>query len=210
MTTNLKKTATTMTTDDGGDEKRQKQRRRFLTIISVVILTVLLLSILGATVFRAKNPITTVNSIVLRNFDVSFDALNLNVFINVSIDADISVKNPNKVGLKYTDSSAYLDYRGQVVGQAPIPAGQISAGQTKAVELTLTVMADRLLSNSRAVIADVVSGTLPLTTRTKISGKVSLLFIKIRVVSYSVCNMNISISSKSVLSNECKYDTRLS
>ncbi|KAL9227936.1 hypothetical protein vseg_003568 [Gypsophila vaccaria] len=199
----------TTTTDDNG-EKRRNQRRRFLTIVSVVVFLVLLISILGATVFGAKNPVITVDSVVIRNFDVSFDALRLNVALNISLDTEISVRNPNKVGLKYTESSAFLDYHGQVVGQAPIPAGQISAEETMALDLTLNVMADRFVSYSREVIADVVSGTLPLTTRTKISGKVRVLFFKIRVVSYGVCNMNISIASKSLLNNECKYDTRIS
>ncbi|XP_074276986.1 uncharacterized protein LOC141600640 [Silene latifolia] len=193
----------------GIEEKHHRHRRRIITLVSAVIFIILLLSILGATVFRARNPVITVNGAVLRNLDVGFDALHLNVNLNVSIAADISVFNPNKVGLKYTDSSAFLEYRGQVVGQAPIPAGRISAGQVMPLYLTLTVMADRLISNSQEVISDVVSGTLPLTTRTKISGKVNVIVFKIRVVSYAVCDMSISIASKTILNNVCKYDTRI-
>ncbi|XP_056684078.1 uncharacterized protein [Spinacia oleracea] len=192
------------------DEKRRKRRRRWLVGLSMVIGMVLLLSILGGTVFKARRPITTVNSVSLRDMDFSFDALRLRVHINITLDASISVKNPNKVGLKYTDSSAFLNYRGELVGQAPIPAGQISAGQTVPINISLTIMADRFLSNSQTLISDVVAGTLPLSTRARISGKVNVLFIKVHVVSYASCNLNISVSSQSISNSDCTYNTRLS
>ncbi|KNA11353.1 hypothetical protein SOVF_136050 [Spinacia oleracea] len=192
------------------DEKRRKRRQRWLVGLSMVIGMVLLLSILGGTVFKARRPITTVNSVSLRDMDFSFDALRLRVHINITLDASISVKNPNKVGLKYTDSSAFLNYRGELVGQAPIPAGQISAGQTVPINISLTIMADRFLSNSQTLISDVVAGTLPLSTRARISGKVNVLFIKVHVVSYASCNLNISVSSQSISNSDCTYNTRLS
>ncbi|XP_021767560.1 uncharacterized protein LOC110731947 [Chenopodium quinoa] len=192
------------------DEKRRKRRRCWLVALGVVIGLVLLFSILGATVFKAKRPVTTVKSVSLHDMDVSFDALRMKVHLNVSLDASITVKNPNKVGLKFSDSSAFVDYRGQMVGQAPIPAGQISAGETLPMNLTLTVMADRLLSNSQPVISDLLAGTLPLTTRTRISGKVTLLFINIHVVSSASCNLNISVSTRSISDSDCTYNTRLS
>lgn len=192
------------------DEKHRQKKRWWLVGLAVVIGIVLLLSILGATVFKARRPVTSVNSVTLRDMDVSFDALRMKVHLNVSLDASISVKNPNKVGLKYTDSSAFLDYKGEVVGQAPIPAGQISAGQTLPMNLTLTVMADRFLSNSQAVISDLLAGTLPLATRTRISGKVTVLFVKVHVVSFATCYLNISVSSQSISNSDCTYNTRLS
>ncbi|XP_074313815.1 uncharacterized protein LOC141649011 [Silene latifolia] len=189
--------------DNSGDKRNKRGRRCCYIIISVIILIIILLAVLGATVFRAKRPTTTVNSVTLRNLDVSFDALQLNVHINVSLFANISVKNPNIVGIKYTDSSAFLDYRGQVVGQAPIPAGHISAGQTAILNLTLTVMADRFLSNSKEVISDVLSGSIPLSTRTRIQGKVTVFLFKIHVVSDANCNLNVSVATKSLSSNDC-------
>ncbi|KAL2899722.1 hypothetical protein RDABS01_024804 [Bienertia sinuspersici] len=192
------------------DDKHRKRRRCWLVVLAVVIAIVVILAILGATVFKAKRPITTVNSVALRDFDVSFDALRIKVHLNVSLDASITVKNPNKVGLKYTDSSAFVDYRGQVVGQAPIPAGKISAGQTLPINLTLTVMADRLLDNTKSVVSDLLAGNLPLSTRARISGKVTVLFVKIHVVSDSSCHLNISVSSQSISNSDCTYNTRLS
>ncbi|CAO2824268.1 unnamed protein product [Amaranthus hypochondriacus] len=186
------------------DEKRSRTRRRWLVVLTVMIAIVVLLSILGATVFKARPPLITVNEITLRDLDLSFDAF------NVSLDASISVKNPNKVGLKYASTSAFLDYRGQIVGEAPIPAGKISADQTLPMKLTLTVMADRILSKSQSLVSDLLANTLPLSTNIRISGKVTLLFVKIHLVSYSTCHLNISVSSQSISNSDCTFNTRLS
>ncbi|KAK7837279.1 hypothetical protein CFP56_021437 [Quercus suber] len=83
---------------------------------------------------------------------------------------DLSVKNPNKAGFKYSNSTAYLNYRGQLVGEVPIPADQISAGETKPMNISLTLLADRLLSNSD-LYSDVKSGVLALNSNVRLLGK---------------------------------------
>lgn len=195
--------------DMDSDDKRRRNRRCCLIIAAVLIGLALLLSLLGATVFKARRPITAVNSVALRNADISFDALRMNFHLNISLDAAISVTNPNKVGFRFSDSSAFVDYRGQVVGQAPIPAGKIAAGGTLPMNLTLTLMADRFLANSQSVFSDLISGTLPLSTNTRISGKVTVLFFKVHVVSYASCNLNISVVSRKIVNTDCTYKTRL-
>ncbi|KAI7997450.1 Serine/threonine-protein phosphatase PP1 [Camellia lanceoleosa] len=93
---------------------------------------------------------------LLSKISNSLDFMRLRVNLNVSLDVNLSIKNPNKVGFKYTNSSALLKYRGEVVGDVPVPAGEISAGETLPMNMTLTVLADRLLSNSD-VYSDVMS-----------------------------------------------------
>ncbi|XP_057513883.1 uncharacterized protein LOC130795687 [Actinidia eriantha] len=180
-----------------------------LAVIALIVVLVLVMVILGLTVFKAKRPVNTVNSVALKDFDVSVDIARLRVNLNVTLDVNLSVKNPNKVGFKYTNSTAVLKYRGQVVGEAPIPASKISAGQTSTMNLTLTLLADRLISNSN-VYSDVISGTLPLSTFTRISGKVNILsVIKIHVVSYTSCDLSINVLNRSVASQTCHYKTKL-
>ncbi|XP_059668187.1 uncharacterized protein LOC132313440 [Cornus florida] len=181
-----------------------------LVTFAVILAVVLLMVILGLTVFKPKRPVTTVNSVSLKDVDFSLDVLNgPRVHINVTVDVNLSVKNPNKVGFKYTNSSAFLKYRGEIVGEAPIPAGEISSDQTRPMNMSLTVLADRLLTNSNAY-SDVLSGTLPLTTYTRIPGKVRILnFIKIHVVSYTTCDLTINVLSRTVADQTCHYKTKL-
>ncbi|KAL1322200.1 hypothetical protein HN51_067122 [Arachis hypogaea] len=184
-------------------------RKVCLVVTGVVIAIVLLIVILAMTVFKAKHPVNTVDSLRLQDLKVSLDIARLSVDLNVTLDVDVSVKNPNKVGFKYSDSSAQLNYRGQQVGEVPIPAGEISSDETKGFNLTLTIMADRLLSNSQ-VYSDVISGSLPLSTFVRMSGKVSILgFIKVHVVSSTTCDFAVNLSNRTVGHQECQYKTKL-
>ncbi|MED6183166.1 hypothetical protein PIB30_035485 [Stylosanthes scabra] len=184
-------------------------RKVCLLIAGIVMAIILLIVILAMTVFKAKHPINTVDSLKLQDLKVSLDIARLRVDLNVTLDVDVSVKNPNKVGFKYANSSAQLNYRGQQVGEVPIPAGEISADETKGFNLTLTIMADRLISNSQ-VYSDVISGSLPLSTFLRMSGKVSILgFIKVHVVSSTTCDFAVNLSNRTVGKQECQYKTKL-
>lgn len=186
-----------------------KGRKVCLMVTGVVIAIVLLIVILALTVFKAKHPVTTVDSVKLEDFHMGLDIAKLKVDLNVTLDVNVSVKNPNKVGFKYSDSTAHLNYRGQLIGEVPVPAGEISSDGYKGFNLTLTIMADRLLSDSQ-LFSDVTSGTLPLNTFVRISGKVSILgFIKVHVVSSTSCDFPITLSNRTVGNQECQYKTKL-
>ncbi|KZV36198.1 hypothetical protein F511_14216 [Dorcoceras hygrometricum] len=186
-----------------------KRRRRYicLCLISFVLGLGLLLLILGLTVFKAKKPTTTVDSVTLSDVEFSIDALRLRVSLNLTLDTDVTVRNPNRVSFKYTNSTCYLRYRGNDVGVVPIPAGRIGARDSRGLNVSLTLMADRLLSNSE-FYSDVVSGTLPLQTYIRISGKVRILF-NIHVVTYSTCDLVIDLSDRSVANQTCHYKSKL-
>ncbi|GAB2303247.1 hypothetical protein Dimus_037242 [Dionaea muscipula] len=193
-------------TTPGTDDHCRSRRCGGICVVGSFVFTlmVVILVILGWTVLKVRRPVTTVNSVSLQDFQFSLGSLpQINPKINLTLAADVSIKNPNILGMKYTNSSAYVGYRGGVVGQAPLPAGSISGGQTLPLNLTITFMADRLISNSQ-FLSDVVSnGTLPLTAYTQISGKVSILFFKIHVVSYTTCHLVISVANRNISSNDC-------
>ncbi|XVF37618.1 hypothetical protein REPUB_Repub20aG0025000 [Reevesia pubescens] len=192
-----------------GFKRRRKCRNICFGVMGVLIFIIILIVILAFTVFKAKNPVTTIDSVSLSNLRFSVDAARVQVLLNASLDVDLSIKNPNKVGFKFTDSAAQLNYRGQQVGEAPIPAGKISADETNPMNLTVTIMADRLISDSQ-FFSDVTNGELPLDTFVKISGKVNVLnLFKIHVVSSSSCDFTVFLSNSSIGDQNCKYKTKL-
>ncbi|KAK0584720.1 hypothetical protein LWI29_017612 [Acer saccharum] len=192
-----------------GGGRGHKRRNICMGILVGIIVIIIIVVILAFTVFKAKRPVIQIDSIALDDLSVSLDIARLRVNINVTVDTDISVKNPNKVGFNYAPTSALLNYKGQLIGEVPIPAGKISAGETAGMNLTLTLMADRLLSNSD-LYSDVLSGALPMNTYTKISGKVSILNVfKVHVVSSSSCDFTVNISNRTVGDRQCKYKTKL-
>ncbi|KAM0061393.1 hypothetical protein Hdeb2414_s0004g00135451 [Helianthus debilis subsp. tardiflorus] len=134
---------TTIITDD----KRKRKRWRCIClsiIIAAILLVALTILILALTVFKPKKPITTVNSVAVKDLDATVNLLPPRVSLNVTLDLDITIKNPNKVAVKFLNSSATLLYKGQVV--------------------------DRLLANVD-VYADIIRGNLPVSTYTRISGR---------------------------------------
>lgn len=186
-----------------------KCRNICIAVLVVAVIIVLVILILALTVYKAKKPVITVNSVNLKDLDVSFDMVRMKALLNMTVDVDLSVRNPNRVGVDYTNTSAELGYRGEPVGEAPIPAGRISADSTEDMNITATVMADRMLSNPRT-FSDIKGGVLPMTTSTKISGKVSILSLfKIHVKSAVSCDINVFISNRTIDDHQCKYETKL-
>ena len=190
--------------------KKHKRRNICLGVTAAVILLIfLLLLILGLTVFKPKQPTTTVDSTSISDLKVSFDAARLRVDVNLTLDVDLSIKNPNKVSVKYKNSSAFLNYRGQVVGEAPIPAGKILADKTQPLNVTVTVMADRLLSDSQ-LFSDLRAGAIPFNTLTKISGKASIFnLFNVHITSTSTCDLLVFVSNRTIGDQKCKYKTKL-
>ncbi|KAE8685620.1 hypothetical protein F3Y22_tig00111095pilonHSYRG00274 [Hibiscus syriacus] len=197
-------------TSDAARVLRNRRRRRNIcfAVIGVLVFVILLIVILAFTVFKAKRPVTAIDDVSLRDLKVSVDLARFQVLLNATLDVDISIENPNKVGFKFKDSNAQLNYRGQEVGEVPIPAGKIPADKTVPMNLTLTVMADRLISDSK-FFSDVTSGQLPLSTKTQIPGKVSVLnMFRISVVSSSSCDFTVFLSNSTVGDQNCKYKTK--
>ncbi|KAK1398110.1 Harpin-induced [Heracleum sosnowskyi] len=200
--------------NDGVHSLKRRRRRRSIcicigTTISILLLLIIIIVILAFTVYKAKRPVITVSSVSLYdfNFDVDFP---LKIHLNLSLDVDLTVKNPNKVAFKYVNTVSSLKFEDKVIGEVPIPAGKIKASGFTPMNLTLTVMAERLLGDSD-VYSDVFkSGTLPVSTYTRIKGSVRILHLfDIHVVSYSSCDIKISISSRTIQDQSCQYKTKL-
>lgn len=193
-------------------EKANRRRNRTCccigTTICIIIAIVILILILAFTVFKPKRPVISYNNVSVKDLDISFDITKFKVHLNVTLDVNLSVKNPNKAGFKYSDSTAFINYRGQLVGEVPIPADQISAGETKPMNVSLTLLADRLLSNSN-LYSDVQSGVVPLNSYIRLPGKVKILGLKIRAVSTSSCDFSVYTSNRTIADQSCQYKTQL-
>lgn len=187
---------------------RKQRRNKCLAAIALILGIFLTLLILGLTGFKVKRPVTTIHSVVLKELQTSLDIPRLKAYFNISLDMNLSIKNENKIGFKFTHSCVFLNYRGQVVGDVSIPAGKISADKTVYMDLTVTFMADRLLLMSD-LYADVISGTLPVRMSTRISGKVIIGIFKIHAASYTSCDIIIDVKNKSVAKQTCHSKTKL-
>ncbi|KAK1412478.1 hypothetical protein QVD17_33762 [Tagetes erecta] len=193
-----------------GNSKRRKCIIISTTLIILLLLTIaLIILILSLTLFKSKKPITTVNSVVIKDINATINLIPFKVSINITLDITLFVKNPNKIGVTYRNSSAAIRFKGHEIGKVPIPGGKIGAGDTKEMKLTLTVFADRLVLDVD-VYRDVIGGYFPVTTYTRISGKIRVLnLFNINVSSVSTCDLRIDVLNKKVVDQKCHYKNRL-
>ncbi|KAJ4885223.1 Late embryogenesis abundant (LEA) hydroxyproline-rich glycoprotein family [Raphanus sativus] len=194
-----------------GGRKRRKRNHKICIGVTLLILLLIfiVLLLLGLTLFRPKNPTATVDSVVVDQLRTSVDVLNLKANLNLTLQAHLALKNPNRVGFSFGSTSALLNYKGQLVGEAPLPANRVGPQKTLHMNIKLTLMADRLLSESQ-VFSDVMSSSIPVNAFVKVAGKVSVFnMFKIKVKSSASCDVTISVSSRNITSQQCKYSTKL-
>ncbi|KAH0470992.1 hypothetical protein IEQ34_000715 [Dendrobium chrysotoxum] len=188
---------------------RSRRRRCILISLAIFLFIVLLFVILGVTVFRVREATTTVNSVKLGGFKAGFNLPNLGVDLNVTLDLDLTAHNPNHASFRYGESSAELFYKGSQVGEAAIPPGQINAGGSERMNVSVTIFAGRLIGDS-ALYSDVLSGSLVFQTTTRIPGRVSVLGIfKHHIVTYSSCDVTVNVSSRTADNSNCRYKAKL-
>lgn len=201
----------TQSTNGGGGRKGKKRSRKICICVTLLILLLIFVVplVLGLTLFKPKRPITTIDSVAVDRLQASVDVLNLKVVLNLTLSVDLSLKNPNRVGFSFGNASALLNYGGKLIGEAPLPASRVGPENTLPMNITLTLMADRLLTDTQ-IINDVMSGSIPINTFVKVAGKVRVLKIfKIKVKSSSSCDIVISVANRNVTSQHCKSSTRL-
>ncbi|PKA66974.1 hypothetical protein AXF42_Ash004464 [Apostasia shenzhenica] len=195
-----------------GGEKyptRHRCRRCALTSVAIILCIALLLVILGLTVFRIRSATTTVNAVNLNGLHAGIDIFHLNVDLNVTLDIDLTAHNPNVASFRYGEGSAELFYRGAQIGEAGIPPGEIDAGGSVRMNVTVTIFTDRLIGDP-AAYTDLLAGSMVFQTSTMIPGRVTLLgFLKHDVVTYSSCDLTVDVGSRTVDHSECRYRTKI-
>ncbi|XP_076918144.1 uncharacterized protein LOC143578442 [Bidens hawaiensis] len=198
-------------TTTGHHTKPQRRRRCIIicsSILAVLLSITIIIIILAFTVFKAKKPVLAVTSVALQDFDVSVVPIPPSVTLNVSLALGISIKNPNKVSIKYRNSSATLRYKGRDIGDVPIPAGKLGSDDTERLNLTVTIFADRVVMDPQ-IYSDIIGGVLPISTYAKIKAKVRVVVFNIHVTSTSSCDINIDVRTRSIANETCRYKNKL-
>ncbi|XP_068664579.1 late embryogenesis abundant protein At1g64065-like [Aristolochia californica] len=173
--------------------------------VSTILILAILILVLALTVFKVKDPEIKLNSVYLDRL-----SLGTSSSLNFSVTADISVKNPNSASFKFGNSTTFLSYRGETVGEAKTPAGKAKARRTLRMNVTVDVRADRLLGNSGQLARDLISDTLPVNAYTKLGGRVNLLNVFKRHVDVIMnCSITVSISTTSIEDQSCERSVKL-
>ncbi|XWS19451.1 hypothetical protein CRYUN_Cryun31cG0017100 [Craigia yunnanensis] len=171
-----------------------------LFIIIVVVLVTLCF-----TLFKPKDPKIIPQSVTLENFHL---VVFPDIKGNVSLGLVVTIDNPNYGGFKYKNSTAYINYRGNLVAEAPIENDSIPARAKHNISTTVILFADKLAADPN-FLNDFFSGVFNFTSSTILHGKTNVFnILKLKASSSSSCNISILVQTQSA-DFVCKSKIRL-
>lgn len=189
------------------------RRRRCIKCWGCIAATILIQAavviILVFTVFRVKDPVIKLNGFTVDKLELINGTTTPGPGVNMSLTADVSVKNPNFASFRYKNTTTTLFYSGTVIGEARGPPGQAKARRTMKMNVTIEIILDSLMSNP-SLLTDISSGILPMNTYSSVPGRVKMLkIIKKHVVVKMNCSVTVNITSRSIQEQKCKRDVNL-
>ncbi|XP_057463851.1 late embryogenesis abundant protein At1g64065-like [Actinidia eriantha] len=180
--------------------RRQKRKKWALYIIAFVIFQTGVIVFFSMTVMKFRTPkfrVRPVNS--FETFDVQPSSFNMRM------NTQLGVKNTNFGPFKYGNSNVYFYYRGTQVGSAIIPKSKANFRRTKKVNIAVDLIAPTSQASNSELTADVSSGIVPLTSTSRLSGKIEIMFIFKKKKSVNMnCTMDLNISAKQLQNIKCK------
>ncbi|XP_016486671.1 late embryogenesis abundant protein At1g64065 [Nicotiana tabacum] len=195
--------------------KRRFHKRRCIKYCAFVSILLLILAIiiiiLIFTVFKIKDPIIRMNGVTVDKLDL----VNTGTIpmpkpgSNMTIKADVSVKNPNYASFRYSNTTTTISYRDTVVGEARGPPGKSKARRTMRMNITIDIITDKIVSHP-SLLSDISTGLLTINSFTSVGGKVNLLrMIKKHVVVKMNCSITVNITSQRIQDQKCKKKVKL-
>ncbi|KAL3536765.1 hypothetical protein ACH5RR_000131 [Cinchona calisaya] len=177
-------------------------------IAAILLIQAIIVIILIFTVFKVKDPVIKLNGVKVDKFEL-INGTTPKPGTNMSLTADVSVKNPNYATFKYPNTTTTLYYHGTVIGEARGPPGKSKARRTMRMNITIDFIMDRLISHPM-LNSDVGSGLLPMSSFTRIGGRVNMLkIIKKHVIVKMNCTMAVNITSRTIQDQKCKRKVKL-
>jgi len=178
-------------------------------VLALLVIQIIVVVILIFTVFKVKDPIMSLNGVTVDKLELINGTTIPKPGSNMSLTADVSVKNPNVVSFKYPNTTTALYYRGMMIGEARGPPGKSKARRTTRMNVTVDVGMDNLISNPN-LQSDMSSGILTMSSFTRVRGRVKMFnIIKKHVVVRMNCTISINITSRAIQDQKCKKKVKL-
>ncbi|KAK4382978.1 hypothetical protein Sango_2823200 [Sesamum angolense] len=188
------------------------RRRRWVKccgcIGAVILVQAIVVVVLIFTVFKVKEPIIRMNAVTVERLELIAGTTTPRPGSNMTLNADVSVKNPNYASFKYQNTTTALFYRGSEIGEARGPPGRARARRTMRMNITVDVMTDRILSQPD-LRSDINSGLIAISSYTRVGGRVKMFIIKKHVTVTMNCTITINATSQAIQQQKCKRKVKL-
>lgn len=164
----------------------------------VILLLIVALIILYFTVLKPREPDISATVVGLQHIE---SRPYPNFTLNIMVDVDVTVHNPNYAGFEFDSGTTLIYYRGSLVGRAPVVEGGVGARSTETITTTVDLDVSTMAANP-AFVSDIASGMLTLDSSTSLHGKVTLLGIfELRVSTFTSCQIVVALKTSSTSAN---------
>ncbi|XP_061354627.1 uncharacterized protein LOC133299205 [Gastrolobium bilobum] len=174
-----------------------------VTAILITLLIVILV-VLFLTVLKPKDPTINLQSVQLDGFRISLAPLELNVSLGIVVRVD----NPNPGSFSYQNSTAYVNYRGNLLAEAPLYEDTIPSRGAHNISTSLNIFADNY-TKIQDLPSDFLKGVINFTSTTTLTGKVKVLnLFRFKATSYSTCDISLFILEE-IVNSTCIIQIKL-
>ncbi|KAL4592512.1 hypothetical protein LXL04_005510 [Taraxacum kok-saghyz] len=200
-----------ITADEAYSTEFEKQQLGFLKcsvccgiFAAVILIIAVVMLVLGFTVLHVKDPKIRMNSVAIVGLDGVNSTELRNGNVNLTVVADVSVKNTNVEGFKFEGfNSSLLYHGGTVVAVVEVPGGVIKARRTMRLNLEYEMMMKKMAGDPQ-FRRDLTAGNLTVLSYTRITGRVKILNIIKRQVTVTMnCSIAINVTSRGI-AEDCK------
>ncbi|CAH2045964.1 unnamed protein product [Thlaspi arvense] len=129
--------------------------------------------------------------------------------LSLTIRMLFTAGNPNKVGIRYGESSFTVMYKGIPLGRATVPGFYQDAHSTRNVDATIAVDRVNLMqANAADLVRDAsLNDLVELTVRGDVSAKIRVMNFDSPGVQVSVnCGLGISPKKQALMYKQCGFD----
>ncbi|KAF2292201.1 hypothetical protein GH714_016159 [Hevea brasiliensis] len=134
-----------------------------VTAIFLIILAIIFTS-LALTIFKPKEPKIIAQPVGFDNFQAG------NMTVNATLSMVITIENPNYGSFKFSNSTGYVNYHGELVAEIPIKGDFVPAHSKVNITTSADLMADKLIENPY-LLEDLLAGSLNFTSTAVLHGK---------------------------------------
>ncbi|KAL3521579.1 hypothetical protein ACH5RR_019728 [Cinchona calisaya] len=189
--------------DIESSELRKKKRMKCLAYVAAfAVFQTAIILIFVLTIMKVRTPKFRVRSANVESFEV--DRAANNPSFNLTMNAELGVKNANFGNYKFQNSTIVFYYGDVSVGEAVIRKTKAGWRSTKKLNVVVNLSSNVVPSNSQ-LGNDLNSGVLTLHSRSTLNGKVELLFIFKKKKSIKMdCTLTIAVTDKNVRGISCK------
>ncbi|KAK9276179.1 hypothetical protein L1049_005710 [Liquidambar formosana] len=182
--------------------KNMQNRKCYAYIIAGVVFQTIIILVFALTVMRIKTPSVRLRAVTVQN--LHYNASATSPYFNMTLIAEIAVKNKNFGHFRFDNSTASVTYGGTTVGDGELLKGRTSARKTKRVNVTMDVSSNGF-SDSTELSNELNSGILRLSSQANLRGKVTLMKVmKKRKTTKMNCTMSVDLDSSIVQILNCK------